>query len=323
MAVYNAEPYLREAVDSVLGQTYENVELLAVDDASTDRSLALLQQYAKDNPHKVRVFAQNTNMGQAEARNLALKHSRGELICMLDSDDWFSPDTIELAVREFTSPDVGCVVFRLHKEFSDHTEVYPQPLPTAHTITGEEAFRLSLDWTLHGLYMVRRNIHTRYPYDTSCHLYSDDNTTRLHYLHSPLVAFCRGEYHYRQHSGSSTAKFSPQRFLHIQANLSMKRTLEREGASRSVLEQYERIRWNIFKGQLRLFHTNGKSLCHDERSRIHRQLREVYYTFAFSRFIPFPLFELRQWLGYVHNFCANRAQRKLACYAETMQTHRG
>ncbi len=296
MAVYNAEPYLRKAVDSVLEQTYGNVELLTVDDASTDNSLAILQQYAKDNPGKVRVFAQRDNMGQAVARNLALKHSRGELICMLDADDWFSADSIELAVKEFTKPDIGCVVFSLIKEYNDRSEPYPRPLATDRPITGEEAFRLSLNWILHGLYVVRRNIHTRFPYDTSFRLYSDDNTARLHYLHSPLVAFCQGEYHYRQHPESSTRSISAQRFLHMQANYALKRTLEEEGVSQDILDQYEDIRWMNYKGQLRLFHLNGKLLSTEERQRVHHDFHLLYHTFLHHK-LPFPVFEFRQWLG--------------------------
>ncbi len=297
MAVFNAEPYLCQAIDSVLEQTLDDVELLAVDDASTDGSLDILRQYSLQFPGKVRVFTQRDNQGQAVARNLALHHSRGEFICMLDADDWLSPDALEQAVSQFANPQVGCTVFRLIKEYADRKEPYPLPLPTTDPITGEEAFRLSLDWTLHGLYMVRRRIHLRYPYDTSCRLYSDDNSTRLHYLHSTLVAFCRGEYHYRQHPQSSTNSITPQRFLHIMANLSMARTLKQERVSQHIINQYEHIRWRNYKAQLRLFHTSGSQLTHKEQRQVHRNFRNVYKTFAHSRCTPFPLFELRQWLG--------------------------
>ncbi|MCD7721176.1 MAG: glycosyltransferase [Prevotellaceae bacterium] len=297
MAVYNAEPYLREAVDSVLGQTIGDVELLAVDDASTDQSLAILRQYANEQPSRVRVFAQRDNQGQAVARNLALRHARGEFVCMLDADDWLSPDALELALREFTSADVGCCVFRLLKEWDDRTEPYPMPLPTDRPITGQEAFRLSLSWQLHGLYLTRRKLHLRYPYDTSCRLYSDDNTSRLHYLHSPLVAFCQGEYHYRQHPLSSTTAISPRRFLLCQANLSLKRTLESEAVSPHILAQFEKIRWYNYKGQLRLYHLNRRRLLPEERLRVHSMLRTMYGSFSRRPRVPFPLFELRQWLG--------------------------
>ncbi|MCD8302437.1 MAG: glycosyltransferase [Prevotellaceae bacterium] len=298
MAVWNAEPYLRQAVDSVLSQSLGEVELLAVDDASTDNSLSILREYANSYPDKVRVFALRDNSGQAVARNLALRHARGELVCMLDADDWLSPDALGLAVEQFTSPDICCTVLRLIKEETDGTSVpYPWPLPTLEPITGEEAFRLSLDWTLHGLYVVRRKLHQRYPYDTSCRLYSDDNTTRLHYLHSPLVAFCQGEYHYRQHAQSSTRALTANRFLHVDANLNMKRTLEQESVSSHILRQYERIRWQNYKGQLRLYHLRGGELSPDERQQVHSRLRSVYQTFSQHRLLPFPLFELRQWLG--------------------------
>lgn len=294
MAVHNASPYLRQAVDSVLGQTLREVELLAVDDASTDDSLAILQACAARDA-RVRVFRQMRNQGQAEARNLALRHATGDFVCMLDADDWFSPDALEQAVRPLADERVGCVVFRLIEHRGDCAMPYPSVGETA--LTGEEAFRLALDWRLHGLCLVRRTLHLSYPYDTACRLYSDDNTSRLHYLHSPLVAFCPGEYHYRKHEASSTSRISPDRFLYMQANLSLRDTLVRESAPAHLLAAYERIRWHNYLGQLRLFHRHRAAFSPADRRRLHADFRRIYLTFG--RRLPFPIFEFRQWLGYL------------------------
>ena len=97
MAVYNAEPYLYKALQSILSQTLMDVEILAVDDASTDGSLAILRDVAQGDA-RLRVFTQERNKGQAVARNLALRQARGEFICMVDADDWLSPDALERAV---------------------------------------------------------------------------------------------------------------------------------------------------------------------------------------------------------------------------------
>ena len=86
--VYNRENTLKRAIDSVLNQTYKNIELIIVDDASTDSSLQLAQEYLKDG---VKVLTLPQNVGAAEARNRGMKEAEGEYIAFQDSDDeWFS-----------------------------------------------------------------------------------------------------------------------------------------------------------------------------------------------------------------------------------------
>lgn len=83
--VYNAEKTLVSCLGSVLHQPFEDIEVLAVDDGSTDQSLALLREIAARDG-RVRVFAQD-NSGVAAARNLALKHAVGTYVQFVDSDD--------------------------------------------------------------------------------------------------------------------------------------------------------------------------------------------------------------------------------------------
>ena len=88
--VYNAEKTLVSCLGSVLHQPFEDIEVLAVDDGSTDQSLALLREIAARDG-RVRVFAQD-NSGVAAARNLALKHAVGTYVQFVDSDDLLAPD---------------------------------------------------------------------------------------------------------------------------------------------------------------------------------------------------------------------------------------
>lgn len=84
MPVYNCEAYLREAMESVLHQSFENWELIIVDDYSTDRSLAIAESFSDE---RIRLFRHESNCGAAAARNTALEHARGRFVAFMDSDD--------------------------------------------------------------------------------------------------------------------------------------------------------------------------------------------------------------------------------------------
>lgn len=92
--VYNAEPFLRDCVDSLLRQTFSDLEILLVDDGSPDRCGELCEEYGRADP-RVRVLHQ-TNQGQAAARNHALNLASGAWICFVDSDDLLHPRAVEL-----------------------------------------------------------------------------------------------------------------------------------------------------------------------------------------------------------------------------------
>ena len=102
---YNAERYLREAVDSALRQTHERLEVVIVDDGSTDGTPALADGFAAADP-RVRVFHQ-PNGGLSAARNAGLAVARGDLVCFLDADDVFLPDKLERQ-RSFLDLFPGC-----------------------------------------------------------------------------------------------------------------------------------------------------------------------------------------------------------------------
>lgn len=90
MPCYNAEQYLREAIDCVLNQTYPEVELIVIDDGSTDGSKAILHEYGD----KI-VFMEQQNQGPYPARNNGIARARGEFVAFLDADDYWTLDCLE------------------------------------------------------------------------------------------------------------------------------------------------------------------------------------------------------------------------------------
>ncbi len=95
--VYNSERYLSRCLDSVLCQTYGNVEAICVDDGSSDASPGILDDYARTNPERI-VVEHRKNAGAAAARNRAIELARGEYIAFLDNDDWLDLDFLEVLV---------------------------------------------------------------------------------------------------------------------------------------------------------------------------------------------------------------------------------
>ena len=95
---YNAEKTIEEAVDSVLSQTYENIEVILIDDHSSDGTKELLEALADKDP-RVRVLSNDTNIGVLKTRLKGVHSSFGKWIAFLDSDDVWESDKLEKQVR--------------------------------------------------------------------------------------------------------------------------------------------------------------------------------------------------------------------------------
>lgn len=101
MPNYNSGKYISQAIESVLNQTYENVELIIVDDCSTDNSIEIIKSFQnKDN--RIKLFKNEKNSGAAVSRNRAIKEANGVWIAFLDSDDIWMPDKLEKQIGFMT-----------------------------------------------------------------------------------------------------------------------------------------------------------------------------------------------------------------------------
>ena len=292
VAVYNTAAYLPQCLNSLLSQTLKDIEVICVDDASTDNSLALLHQYAEKD-ERVKVFALKENSGQAHARNVGLSHATGDYIGFVDSDDWLSQDALEKVCESFRD-DVDSVLFRLLYAYTDGSMKDYQMSPFT-TMTGDEAFRASLTWQIHGCYVVRNAIHKAHPYDESQRAYSDDNTTRIHYYYSRKVAFCEGIYYYRQQPVSVTRSVSVRRFDYLVANESMRRQLLALGASDEDLCCYETVRWLDLVGVYMFYYLHRNELSEADRQHGLSVMHHVWQTINLKQVSP----SIKRKFGYI------------------------
>lgn len=116
--VYNVEKYLPKCLDSLINQTMRDIEVICVNDGSTDASLDILNDYASRD--KRIVVINQENAGVSIARNNALACVKGEYYLFVDSDDWLDLETCEVVYNQITTNNADCLMFSYTKEFGDH-----------------------------------------------------------------------------------------------------------------------------------------------------------------------------------------------------------
>lgn len=116
--VYNSEKYLRRCLDSIVNQTYKNLQLVIVDDGSNDNSLAICKEYAERHDF-IEIYHQE-NAGVAAARNALLDKAKGDYAIFIDSDDWIEPDMIEGLLHYIAEYDLDIAICGSTSEYNDN-----------------------------------------------------------------------------------------------------------------------------------------------------------------------------------------------------------
>ena len=140
MPMYNAGKFLSKSIESVLEQTYQNWELLLIDDGSKDDSIDIALAFMEKDS-RIFLLKNEQNMGIAKTRNKGIEASKGQYIAFLDSDDYFLPSILDKAVQAFDSPEIDVVVFGLIKG-NETKEI--SLIPKEQIITDKEAIIRSL-----------------------------------------------------------------------------------------------------------------------------------------------------------------------------------
>lgn len=208
--VYNVLPYLAEAIDSVINQTYEDLEIIIIDDGSTDGSGDICEEYAQ-NDSRIRVVHQE-NKGLSSARNIGLDAMTGEMVVFVDSDDACRPDYVEAMMKAMNRDNSDLVVcrFTVHNttgkmKRSERDRLYPTADKGIYTRI--DALRLAADGTINPgvwnkLYKSALWKDIRFP---EGHVYENvDTTYRVVNLCSTVCVIDEPLYMYRKRQGAIT-----------------------------------------------------------------------------------------------------------------------
>lgn len=121
--IYNAEKYLRKCLDSLVNQTLQEIEIVVVNDGSTDSSEAICREFANKDPRIILISKENG--GSASARQTALEVAKGDFLCACDADDWVEPEMYEKLYKKAIESDADIVM-------CDYWSEYPNGRQVAH-----------------------------------------------------------------------------------------------------------------------------------------------------------------------------------------------
>lgn len=212
--VYNGENYLEETLNSIKKQTYKNIEVLVVDDSSTDSSLSILNNFAKEDS-RFKVFVKENGGTVPHSMNYIIPEINGEFFFYSSQDDLFSIDLIEKMVERQLETKADCVLPDMEFYFENQNsnkQLIGLNGNRKVELNGKEAFIASLDWTIHGFALFKSSA-VKAEYFPEDAFDSDEFITRKLFLQSNKVVFSEGSFFYRQdNSKAITKSFSKKNF---------------------------------------------------------------------------------------------------------------
>jgi len=151
--MYNGELFVGQTIDSVLNQTYNNWEMIVIDDGSKDRGPEIVNEYVtKDS--RVKLISQK-NGGSASARNNGIRHAAGQYISLLDADDTWDPDFLESQLNFMKSKN-ALLVYSSHRRINENSEEILAPFIVPDQVVYKDMLKTSSISCLTGLYNIEK-----------------------------------------------------------------------------------------------------------------------------------------------------------------------
>lgn len=204
--VYNSAPFLRECVASLVGQTYTDLQIVMIDDGSTDESLDIMRELAHQDK-RIEIYSK-PNGGVASTRNQLLGKVRGDWVLFVDSDDWIDLNTVEVLLKEQAERDHDIVCYKLKGTSSERKVYYNQEQAIRHFLE-HTFFRGSLCDKL-----IRSSLFDKLQFDENVS-YGEDALMVWNVLQrvKGVCLLDKAMYHYRANSNSlSRQTFNGKKF---------------------------------------------------------------------------------------------------------------
>lgn len=297
IAVYNSEKFLNIALESVINSSYKNLEIICIDDASTDKSLDILEYY-KNLDKRIIIISKNRNEGPVKAREEAYKIFKGEYITNIDSDDFIEKDAFEKAIKIFKdNKDIDVSLYDSYY-LKNNLEEKINKFPNGRILSGKEAFIYSLNWEIGGLGVFKREIFKKNMNISD--LYNGDEVIiRKIFLNSEKIYLSEGKYFYRINDNSLTKNksFNKRRIeMVISGNYILKLAKEKKVTGEKI-DDYEIKNIKLFINQAKKIIKNKKKISKADVIKIKNIVDEfkinIDYKFIFKYFIKkFKLIKL-------------------------------
>ena len=213
--VYNGEKYLEQTLNCIQQQTYTNIEVLLVDDSSTDGSLQILNQFTEKDA-RFKVFVKENGGIVAKSMNFIRPKINGDYFFYASQDDIFSLDIIEKMVQRQNETSADSVLPDMEYYFENqqnNKKIIGLNGDKTIELSGKEALISSLDWSIHGFALFKSSLLKAefFPEDA---FDSDEYVTRKLFLKSNKVVFSEGLFQYRQDNANAITKtFSKKNFF--------------------------------------------------------------------------------------------------------------
>ena len=210
--VYNVEMYLKRCVDSILKQDYDNMEIILVDDGSTDSSGVICDQYAS-NYKNVKVIHKK-NGGLSDARNFGLDNCRGQYISFIDSDDWIEYGMYHHMISQMLSDDSDISICRRNRVNENNQSRLEacRRYPSKSILTKEEGLSCLMTYTGYDMSVcdkvLKKEIinNIRFPFEKTC---EDSFTTYKFFSNAKRISYINKPYYnyfYRENSITRSSK---------------------------------------------------------------------------------------------------------------------
>jgi glycosyltransferase involved in cell wall biosynthesis len=242
--VYNVEKYLRKCLDSAINQTLNEIEIIVINDGSTDNSLSIINEY-KSMDERIKVITQK-NCGVSEARNVGIRAAKGKYVAFLDSDDWVDVHFLEKMYNEAKHKDADIVICNFVNVFEGIGKFHSIKHFKFNLLSCDQALRKIISdsslrsYTWDKLY--KRILFTDNNIYYPCGMYFEDlaTTFKLIYYSKKIAVINEYLYNYLQRKGSITKKVNEKSILdNIKAIAIMRKFLEEKECFTRFKREYQ------------------------------------------------------------------------------------